>query len=609
MWIFEKRSPYSVVTVPKNDEFFASDKRDISQSLVREVSQNSGDAFADPAKPVLLSFDFGYADRDAFAKNCLVGLRDHLDACSGSGIAGQILDESGPVRFLRIEDFDTTGLTGDYGGGYVEKSNFINFWRRYGESSKGGVSGGRHGIGKSTISSASQLRFFFGATLRADDGKLLLYGQSTLRPHRLPDDDHSVYDPYGLFSFPGSDGTAAPFEGEGAAWFLTQFGLNRQRRPGLSLVIPFPRVELTEESILRAAIEHCFHQIISGHLVIRVGPHELSRSTLRNHAESISDLHELLSAIDLSLAATAMTTEDSGETVFTPRQEFINEPLAAEHFAPTDLEAMKTAWAQGSVVRVSLPVSIKPKGQPDQQGEIKLFIRHEADSEKTRETCVRGRVTVIGRNPDAGKFAGLFIADDGIASQFLGDAEPPAHDRWLQYKAKERYERPERAFRRLILALRNLYGIISEADENAPIRDALTKYFWVPREKEKGVADNPPPPPVLPPPEGKTFRVGQIAGGFVFARKRGKDVSPQENYLVSLCYDTRHGRPKWDPADFSFGDGRISLEQMGKGDVFTSDECGEIRITDAEPGFELRVIGFDPRRDLLVEAKEIKDGR
>lgn len=604
MWNFEKRSPFSVVSVPKNEEFFASDKRDIAQSLVREVSQNSGDAFTDDKKPVLLTFDFGSIDKTLFDEKCLVGLRPHLDACSSSGYASQLLDAE-TVPFLAIEDFGTTGLTGEYGGGYVEKSGFINFWRRYGESSKVGVSGGRHGVGKSTISAASQLRFFFGATVRADDGKLLLYGQSTLRPHRLSDQE-DVYDPYGLFS-PAIEGAGAlPFEDDAAAWFLRDFDLGRGNRPGLSLVIPFPRVELTEDAIVKAAIEHCFHQIISRHLVIRVGQKELSRDTLRSHAESFDELHELIAAIDLSLEATEIIEAQ----IFLPNHQSPDEPISANQFDSDVLRAMRQIWNQGEIVRINLPVSIKPKGQPEQRGEVKIFMRSTHDTNRTRETCVRGRVTVIGRQPDAGKFVSLFIADEGIASQFLGDAEPPAHDKWLQYKVKENYEKPEKPLRRLLTSLRNLYLILSEGEESRPVKDALTQFFWTPKPLEKGTTDNNSPPvPIIPQHNEKSFRLKQVSNGFVFTYRPQEETGRKAGeFLIELMYDVRHGTPKWNPADFALDDGSIQLIPSGQGRYDLTSGAGKLRIFDASPGFELKVVGFDPRRDLLIHAQEIVDG-
>lgn len=605
MWAFEKRSPYGVVVAPKNEEFFASDKRDSSQSLVREISQNSGDAATSPGAVVVLSFDFGEIDRDYFNEHCLTGLRPHLDACSAKGIASQILDSDEPVKFLAIEDFETTGLTGAYSGVFGGSSNFINFWRRYGESAKGGDSGGRHGIGKSTIAAASMLHFFFGATVREDDRKLLLYGQATLAPHQIPGED-AVCDPYGLFSVGGDLGSAVPFEEDAAAWFPKSFDLRRGKRPGLSLVIPFPRPEITEEAIVKAAIEHCFHQIINGHLVVRVGARELSRSTIRKHAEQFGEVRGLLAAIDLSLEATS----EPKLPVFSPKLNDGDDRITAAHFSESDLLMMRSRWNAGEVVAIKMTTQILPKNAKPSSGDVFMYLIPQPDPDLARETYVRGRVTVIAQ-PASGKFVGLFVAHEDIVSQFLGDAEPPAHDRWLLYKVRPNYDKPENLLRRLRNSLRDIYSVVAEGEEDKPLKDALTRFFWTPKmENENEVVRQIKPFIPPPPPEPKTFEVRKISDGFVFSYNyptASKKKSPRANFRIEVRYDVRRGAPSWDALDFDFADrDSIRLTEKGDGVLDVEMEPGALWLKDVEAGYELKVKGFDPRRDLLVNVSEIE---
>jgi hypothetical protein len=605
MFIFEKRSPYGVVVAPKNEEFFASDKRDSAQSLVREVSQNSGDAGRSPDRPVVLTFDFREIERPYFNEHCVGDLRQHLDACSADGVVADILDDNAPtVRYLAIEDFETTGLEGSYSASYDEKSNFINFWRRYGQSSKTGDSGGRHGVGKSTIAAASRLHFFYGATVRASDKKLLLYGQATLAVHQLPGDS-SVCDPYGLFS--PADGTdPVPFEGIDAEWFMSAFELKRGSKPGLSLVIPFPRDEVAEASIVKASIEHCFHQIISGHLIVRVGARELSRTTIMEHAKEIPSLKGLLSAIDISLYA----TEPAASSTFLPIPSFKEERLSATSFSIEDLEAMRRRWADGKPVGVTLTAVIRPRTGREETGQVAIYVAPEKDSTKARETYVRGRVTVVSKK-STGSFVGLFVANQDIISQFLGDAEPPAHDRWIMAKVKPLYSKPEDAFRKLLNSLSDLYALLAETEEDQPIKDALTKYFWTPK-TEKATSEKTLPRPeewVPPPPtQPKPFEVRKINDGFSFSYKRAigtKRNDPKPAFRIEVRYDVRRGAPSWDREDFDFRDSSTIGIESAKCTVDVEREGGAIFLADVENGAELKVRGFDPRRDLIIAVSEV----
>src|SRR5258708_10974469 len=88
-----------------------------------------------------------------------------------------VLDQP-TVRLLLVEDFNTRGLTGDPAA--LDNDNFHNFWRRHGRSGKGGKSAGRWGLGKLVFSTSSQIRSFFGFTVRTGDPSPLLMGHAAL---------------------------------------------------------------------------------------------------------------------------------------------------------------------------------------------------------------------------------------------------------------------------------------------------------------------------------------------------------------------------------------------------------------------------------------------
>ena len=164
VWYFEKRDRRGVQTSPKNEEYFAA-VSGIVASLIRETTQNSGDAPAGN-EPVQMVFRFGKLDANRFA-DYVEGLTEHFEQFPDQRA---LLAGNRMVPYLVVEDFATTGLKGSYDlDADAADSNYVAFWRRYGESSKRDEQGGRHGIGKSTISSASKLRLFFGATVRSDD--------------------------------------------------------------------------------------------------------------------------------------------------------------------------------------------------------------------------------------------------------------------------------------------------------------------------------------------------------------------------------------------------------------------------------------------------------
>lgn len=590
MWNFSPLGAWSVASNPKHDEFFVDENRDIAQSLVREVSQNSGDAARKDIDAVRLKFRFGTIGRDDFHNRYIPGLRAHLEACDATAAA--TLDAAGPVPFLAIEDFGTTGLLGTYDSDEDDDSGFIRFWKRYGDSGKGGTSGGRHGVGKSTIAAGSQLRFVFGVTRRDGDGKKLLYGQAALKFHRLPGHE-GQFDAYGLYSPADLSEWPRPFEGEAADKFISDFGLTRGDEPGLSVVVPYPSKAITPDKLVRAAIEHCYHQILSGRLVVEVDDLVLDRETIAEAAAK--SLPHLTTAVDLS----RIVTSDAPPPLLKPNSSPIKDGLAAEHFDEETLAQLRAAWTNNEIVAVELPIAVRPNGETDQIGKVRLYLRRAANADQARETYVRGRVSVPETPKIVGKTAvALLVADEGAASRILGDSEGPAHSRWIADRVKNAYKGAGDTLRTVRMALRDLHAIAAHAEGPAAIKDALKDFFWTRKPPEKEVKEEEKEEKKIEiPKKGKEgFDLAQAVGGFS-VKRTGTDGKPM-NARISVAYDRRRGKPKWSKEDFDLTADGIAIEAQGDGVFVAEPSC--LIVEGAKPGFHLKVTGFLPSRDLFV---------
>lgn len=596
MWGFAIHPPRMIEAAPKHDEFFASDVRDSAHALIRELTQNSGDAALDAAGEVRLSFQFRSIEKDVFVQRylrCLPGrpaLHEHLRA---SGLHNPLpLEEDGAVIALVVEDFGTTGLTGSFDASNQEKSSFLAFWKRYGTSSKGNESGGRHGIGKSVVPSSSRIRAFFGVTRRHDDGRELLMGQVVLRPHRIGE---GTYDSFGQFSPSSDDEWALPYEGSDVAQAKADFQLERDSQSGLSLIVPYPLVEITKEALVQAAVEHCFHQILSGHLRLEIDDVVLSKDTLLSVVAQHSD-PRLRAAAELSAEVAKGALK-----LFEPKDGALRTRLSAEHFTEDDLTVMRERYRHGETVAVRLPVEIRPKEGEAQIGAVYLYVRRAADANAARETYVRGRVTVPGqgRSLIGSSTLGLLVADHGAASRFLGDSEGVSHVKWVMNKLRDKYRNVESSFHPIRHGLGDLQRILVDEAEDRHIKDALKQFFWQPKPPE-GQPDEVTATDEQPVVQGRSpvFDVRRIVGGFEI----GIDENVAEDALqakVEVGYAVRSGMPKWSPADFAFGES-VTVIQVGPGNV--TFEGNAIRIRDAAAGFNLQLKGFDPNRDLVVRA-------
>ena len=179
---------------PIQGEFFSAD---LPKRFIRESVQNSLDARAGRA-PVRMRFTIsgpgGAVPRER-AQCYLKGLRPHFEAVMKAESENVQKDSDsyrelrhrrtlldGPLPFLVVEDFGTTGLQGDIEDNDVQApgNDFWGFFRSIGISPKNEDAGGSWGLGKWVFPDASKLNAFLGVTRRRREQRFLLMGQTML---------------------------------------------------------------------------------------------------------------------------------------------------------------------------------------------------------------------------------------------------------------------------------------------------------------------------------------------------------------------------------------------------------------------------------------------
>ena len=168
----------SGTTYGLNDSGIEIFRDDIYKSLTKEVCQNSLDAINDINQPVIIEFKSFDLDKESFPDiDNLIEIMDlekkywhkvqkNDKRAEKFYTHGKSLLKNQIIKFLRISDYNTTGLTGSqekYGGNWnnLVKSNSV--------SDKSGSAGGSFGIGKSAVFSVSELRVVFYSTLDIDN--------------------------------------------------------------------------------------------------------------------------------------------------------------------------------------------------------------------------------------------------------------------------------------------------------------------------------------------------------------------------------------------------------------------------------------------------------
>lgn len=595
--------------VTQRDQF-NTDEVTLVATLVREPHQNSLDAPDGSDGPVRTRLQVvePSASNSNFFTDLFKELVPHLRA---SGIDVEAVNLGMP-RVLIIEDFGTTGLTGDFSD-KKDRKPFNNFWRRIGSSSKGGTAGGRWGLGKLVFSSASQIQTFFGLTVRYDDAQRTPYlmGQAVLSNHEL---DGKAYAPHVFFAEASTTGLQLPVSDKTIVEkFRTAFGLTRQGEPGLSIAIPFILPQITEQSLVPEVLKNYFFPILTGQLIVEVGSELISEKTF----DDVSARH-----------GWATPEQNNSLVEFVRELNQANKPdaILKESWIASIEQALDDATLErlriklgneAGLVHVRAPITLKRKDGTLSETFFDLFLKKTPDGKKGSALYVRSSITV----PDEARYftsrqtlGALVAKHEGITS-FLGDAENPAHTKWNGQADKlKNWKNASAKLREIRTSLNRLQNSLMQAIETVE-PDALSDLFSLKdpiADKKKPVGGikpkpspiPPPPPPVPPIPSSKAwYRIDQSEDGFRV--RPGSGINAENlpfEINVKIAYDVRRrdAFKRFSSFDFDLNKKPIKIENIGANYLVVA--ANELTITVISTEFSIEVHGFDSKRDLIVQA-------
>jgi hypothetical protein len=589
--------------VTQRDQF-NTDEVTLVSTLVREPHQNSLDAPDGSGAPVhtRLRIAEPVVENQAYFEKLFADLVPHLTA---SGIDLTSINLTMP-RILLVEDFGTTGLTGDFAE-KKDKRPFNNFWRRIGSSTKGGTAGGRWGLGKLVFSSASHIQTFFGMTVRYDDGDRTPYlmGQAVLANREV---DGKAYAPHVFFAIPATTGLQLPVsDPETIAKFRKAFGITRGTEPGLSIAIPFVLPQITEKALIPEVLQNYFFPILTGRLVVEVGTEVVSEVTFDEvsarygwgspdaNSSLVSFVRELHQAKQPDCVMRAGWTESIEQAIDEITLEKLRIKLGTE----------------GGLIQVRAPITLKRKTGEACETFFDLFLKKTPDGSRGRALYVRSAITV----PDEARYfaprqtlGALIASHEGITS-FLGDAENPAHTKWNGQADKlKHWKNAAVKLREIRNSLNRLQNALMQAVETVE-PDALKDLFSIRDMTEtkatKPTTSRPPIPPNvnIPPGPKPWYRIDRVSGGFTVRHGEGlTDENLPFELKVKAAYDVSSGDPfkKFRPYDFDLNKKHSSIGALGAKYEVTA--ANELILTVESKEFSVELQGFDGKRDLIVKA-------
>lgn len=597
MWKFKKIEAGIPERNPHESEFFRLTNP--AEAVVREFIQNALDARS--SNGIHVRIYFGVADHQGVSQ-FLDGLQPHLSACNFGNLS--LCDN---ISYLVLEDFETTGLNGDTK--WPSDSNFSKFWHGEGTSLKRGRMAGRWGLGKTTFHMISNIRTFFGFTVRNDNPCQLLMGKALLRTHRLNGD---MYNYTGYFT---QENWEPVNDSQMINEFKKTFNINRGDAPGLSIVILLPQKEITYDNVLRAVMTQYFYAIIAGMVKVEIEESErritLDKDTLISTALGLRwvgtdwenvDLREILNFVKSSVENTNLLEL----SILDPA----NPEITQSSFS--NLAGLKEQFRGGEGCHFKVPVIIKTSNGSQLRSFYKIHLKRFQHLKKALEFYMRSGILIyetktLGIKP----IISLLIADEEPVAMFLGDCETPAHTDWNERTEgfKDKYENATRILRFIKNSVRDLVSILDEVPSQRLI-DFLKEIFSIPVAAEKSEKEGEKTktrPNTIPPPKEPLFNISSVMRGFtVTLNPKKTNIAFPLRALLKIAYDTRRGNPfkQYETFDFNLNNAPIIVTPQNCRILSKKPNELEIEITGA--GFKLKVTGFDPSRDIVVNAMEIK---
>ena len=623
-WKFTKVSAMAAQRNAVADEFFNNPDALATDvvALVREAVQNSLDQQVDKQKPVVvrLAPRTGEQAKPAGdASEFFGGLADHLKAL---GVKHDFEAEN--CDYLVFEDFNTTGLQGNPDTNHDDgsKNDFLYFFRMEGKSNKqSNKERGKWGIGKTVFPMSSKIFSFFGFSVRENDSygekSGFVFGKSTMTLHSIGATD---YLPDGWWGEQVEDeAMVTPLISSALIdVFKNDWSISRHAEPGLSLVVPYLRqgeAVWNAENLVRATIEDYFSPILRGQLevVISKGSDEevvITAKSIDSVIENLSDEEfkiRIKSSVDIlrwSLVATphVLEFEPQGAPVW-----------SAVNSATAGVEAARKEFEESGRVLIRVPLVVdpiyKPEGVMRSETTFDVVLVEEL-SVRATPLFIRSGIMIKQALQDGRKIIdarGYVLVDETPASNFLGNAEGPAHVTWSSdTKAfKDVYNYGPSWLNWVKHSPLKLMDLLrgSSDEPDMGIADEFFPEVALPsrgQERKQG--------PGVPRPPARTkflARITEISGGVSI--HLDPKAEPVEKIKVRVAYDVRRGDAfgKWVQTDFD-------LEAGSPGSVISAVTGGAIQsvvgnvmnvnVLD-QSSFNLKLTGFDSNRDLLVDVQ------
>ena len=639
MWRYKKLADDDKEREPMQDAFFTIENiEEHTQALIRESTQNTLDeSTSDKVKiRIYVSSEEAFLSPAKVQSYFTEAVPHFYSKDSGLGNVPDIENEK--CRFMVFEDFNTCGLTGDveqYHGVSDKENRFYYFLRAEGKSGKGDADRGRWGIGKYFMCPTGNAQSFFALTVREDDGKEYLSGQSVLKTHNI---DNDTYSPDGWWGEHEPKLNLPIDNSEEIASFKDTFNVSRKsNEPGLSIVIPYLEENITIDNLISYMIQEYYHPINFNKLDVEIcDDNNTYIITSDNLLEKIA-IHVRDPDKGEKIVNIINMCNDALEQIENKKHFELGKPrigqtirITKDQILETDLELMKEKFHNEELITVRIPIDVQMIDGTEVESYFDVYITKNLKLGNGIPVFIREGILVpdpaksVSKASDVLSVVHIYHKDshikEGIAT-LMGNAENPAHTEW-QFRSEklQKYKYPK-AYVNFIK--RCVYDIVKLTDD-AIEKDVLTlrDYFPSPlpnpdgkesinkkqkkKPKSKKPKDDTSPRSISKP----VFTIDEIENG-VIIKGLDEPIHDLQQFAVKFAYLTKDGNPfkQWTHLDFQLGkDIEVFTDGRGLHSNVTIDEKNKNRLLFKVDNndFKVKVTGFDTNRDIAVDVTRKK---
>ena len=670
-WTFDKVPPGTMERNPVSEEFFTNGTR--LEAVIRESLQNSLDATDGGNEPVRVRIYFsGEEDKlpaEKLQRYFTGGEQRFADPKNGLVAPAQTLSE--PCRFLVIEDFHTTGLTGVTDERPIEEDvahrndwNYYNyFFRENGSTKVGANTLGSWGAGKCVFQRASKLKCSFTYSVRDNyEPRAFVVGKATLKFHT--DAEYVTWAPDGWFghrieqSDPRKMQKTPITDAEFISTFREDFNIERQNEPGTSIAIPYINLSenaenegaaFNQRNLVRAVLRNFLVAIHEGKLkiVVQVGKSGtetvIDESNVAEYASflpSPGDRDAIVTTLHHDLILTTQNPSFPASQKFELSSPGDNPAWNKSMFSDEQLKSIRKLLHEKKPCEITIPVPVRAKGSDGKvavgSAKFKVLLkRHELPKALPPVFYRVGLLIDSVATANLNNYIAAVLIERDKLADLLVAAEPPSHSKWnydTDRVAKE-YDKPRSHIRYVSYAVREILNTLASFDQSVNW-DPLSDVFGIKKPKlgdgnnnankpdndKKG--DNAGGEDQTQSEKLRIVAITEINGaskGIKAKSGEGLEKVAEDKFpfkaKFSVGYDTFKGLD-WSPNDFDLGKGTGGVtiaKTEGSVDFAATGNQIVLTIKDKSP-FCVTITGFDPHRDITAAKlryeyrKEVEDG-